>query len=96
MCNFKRDPEIWTKSAEQKEQWKNVRQNFKSFEGWCSPKKRSPLVGKLVIYNEKMPTASYTVRQDEIVDILSKCPKIIKCEWLERTFTLNKLIEFIN
>lgn len=95
MNNFIRDPEVWTKTQEQKNQWKNIKKNFKDFSGWCSPKKRSPLVGKLVVYDD-VTTTSYKVRQDEILDVLSKHSKITKCEWLEQTFTVAKLVEIIS
>lgn len=97
MSNFKRDPEIWTKTQEQKNQWKNIKRNFKDFSGWSSPKKTNTLTGTLVIYAKNIPTTSYKkIRQDEITDILSKYPDIIKCEWLNKTFTLPKIIEFVS
>lgn len=99
----KRHPDVWTKTAKEKETLKQLKHYFgKGMSGnWSSPRKSIPVPGKLIVYMRKGGTKSFKCMQHNIPDILNSSSMIgdprdlrsnvLKYKWNGKTYNTNEL-----
>lgn len=89
MDSFVRDPQVWTKTEEEKKLLKIYRKAFKNvFGNWAPKKKKRTFPGKLIVQVKGMPKSTYSHKCNniDVPEIINdykniKNVTIIKCFW---------------